>query len=152
MSLRTDLGSAAVEYVKASPSGYSIDEICEHLMGVYQAELEAEGVRTMRDYVRAAAKQGLSERPHSDKQSILPGFTVPSTITVPVDEGRTIYVATESATREQARAHFLPLDANIAHAIEERRKYGEFLELLETIWEAAPGLTVGQCIERLSST
>lgn len=149
MSLRTTLSEAAVEFVRSCHEPPAIDEIIDHLMQEYSDELEAEGKRAQRDFVRSAAKAGLSDKPRDDAQPILPGFDVPSTLSIPLNEGRVVYVSTENASREQAHAHTVMKDANIAHAVEERRKWGELLDLLETVWVNDASLTVGECIQRL---
>lgn len=150
MSLRTTLSEAAVDYVRTCFEPPSIDEIVDHLIEEYRAELVLEGERAQRDFVRGAAKSGLSDKPRDDQQHILPGFDVPATLTVPVAEGRTVYVAFENATREQAHSHTAVKDANIARALEERRKWGEFLDLLDTVWLDEPELSGGECIRRVT--
>jgi hypothetical protein len=149
MSLRTTLSEAALEYVRSCAEPPSMDEIVEHLFEMFRDELAEEGEKAQRDYVRGAAKSGLGDKPRDDRQLTLSGFDVPATLTVPLAEGRTVYVAFENATRDQAHAHIAIKDANIAHAIEERRKYVEFLDLLDTVWLVDPELTGGECLMRV---
>lgn len=151
MSLRTTLSDAAVNYVRTCVDPPTIDEIIEHLMYDFRADIEAEGERAKREFVRSAAKSGLSEKPTVDDQLTLPGFHLPTTISIPVDEGRVVYVAIENATREQAHAHTIMKDANIGRAVEERQKWGDFLDRLEPVWQLDPCLTIGDCIRRLNA-
>ena len=154
MSLKASLMDAAADFARSSASHgepASIDVIVDHLMEEFAAEIEEDFERAAREFVRRAAKDGLSEKPSATRQQTLPGFDVPAFITVPVSEGHVVYVAIEQATREQAHAHILMKDANIQRAIDERRKYIEFLDRLEPVWTARPDLTVGQCVDRLDS-
>lgn len=154
MSIRTLLSKGAVDFVRGCHEPPAIDEIIDHLMQEYRADLDEEIDRAMRELVRSAAKAGLSSDQvmHDDNdQPSLPGFNVPVTISVPVSEGRVVYVAFENATRDQAYAHVAMKEANISRAVEERRAYGELLQSLDTVWTSEPDLTAGECIERLRS-
>lgn len=150
MSLRTDLGEAAVQYVRLHAA--SIDEIAEHLILTFAERLENEGDRAIRAFVRQAAKEGLADRTDDHRQATLPGFHVPATITVPLDEGgRIVYVASVAATQDEWRAHRAMKEANIRHAVDELQAYDDLTDKLATVWKDEPDLTVGECLARLTA-
>lgn len=152
MSLTNDLQASASAYVVASGTeGHSIDQIVDHLMAAYSVELDEEiGDKAKRQYVKTVVKNGLKKtEAMTDGQSRLPGFVVPETITVPIHEGKTIYVAFENATYEQAKAHVWMKEKNIFHAMEEKQKYVDLLETLTPEWIKNPELPAGEIMRRL---
>lgn len=150
MSLSYDLNASATQFIiDRGTDGPSIEEIIDHVKGLYAHELEQYADKAKREYIRSILKTNLKKQEELDEGPRFPGFDVPRTITVPVNEGKTIYVAFENATYQQAHDHVLMKERNIFHAMEEKRKYEDALAKLEPEWVENKELPAGEIMRRV---
>lgn len=150
-SLRSQVQVEALAYVKAAgQTGAHLDDVIEHLYHTFSTEIEAQGSKLAREWLRAATKQTLSEAEANGVQALLPGFDLPRVITTYTSESDVVYVATIEANRDQWRSHRMLKERNVAAAVAELNKYDELTDQLETVWLEHPEWSVGQCVKALS--
>lgn len=151
-SLATRVGVEADAYVNGTVDAVALDTLIDHAYTQFKLEIEEQGSRLARDWLRRVIRQHLQNHDTSE-QSVLPGFDLPRVITTHENEsGEVVYVATRTATRDQWHAHRPLKEMNITRAMAELVKYDDLTDQLNSVWTHHPEWTVGEVIDHLTAT